>query len=70
MNWHQIVKGWKRLISKVASPQSAAQEYDSGADHSTRAAPSGGDGYDEARVIPYIPDMQSERNDSSLHLSC
>jgi hypothetical protein len=70
MDWHQIAKGWKQLIAKVASPHSAAQELDSGADHSIRAALSGGDRYAEARIAPYIPDIHGERNDSSLHLSC
>ena len=69
MDWHQIAKGWKQLIAKVVSPHSAAQEINSEADHSIRAALSGS-GYDEARMTPYVPDIHGERNDSSLHLSC
>ena len=73
MDWHQIAKGWKgwkQLVAKVASPHSAAQEIHAQGDHSIRAAVCGGDGYDEARMTPYIPDIHGERNDFSLHLSC
>jgi hypothetical protein len=70
MDWNQIAKGWEQLIAKVAFPRGVAQEIDSQADHSILAALSGGDGYDEGRITPYIPDNHSERNDSSLHLSC
>lgn len=70
MDWRQIVKGWKRLIANAPSPQSCEQENDSQADHAILAAPSGGDGHDEARMTPYTPDSSGERNNSSLHLSC
>jgi hypothetical protein len=70
MDWLQITEGWKQLIAKVASPRSAAQEIDSQANHSILAALSGGDGYDEAGIAPYVPDNHSERNNYSLHLSC
>jgi hypothetical protein len=70
MDWDQIAKGCKQLIAKIASPRSAAHEIDSEADHSIRAALSGGDGRDEARMTPYLPDIHGERNDASLHLSC
>ena len=70
MDGHQIVKGWRQLIAKVAFPPSVAQEINSQADHSILAAPSGGDRYDEPRIAPYVPDTQGERSESSLHLSC
>lgn len=68
MDWSQIAKGWKQLIAK-AFPRGVAQKIDSQADRSILAALSG-DGYDEGRITPYIPDDRCERNDSSLHLSC
>ena len=69
MDRHQILKGWKQLIAKVAFPLSAAEEMNSQADHSIRAAPSG-DRHDEPQIEPYIPDTQGERSNASLHLSC
>ncbi len=68
MDWYQIAKGWKQLITKVVFPHSAAQEIGSEADHSIRAALSDG-GYNEA-LTPYVPDIHGEQNDSSLHLNC
>ena len=69
MDAHQIMKAWKQLIVKVAFPRSVAEEIDSQADHSILAAPSG-DGHDEPRIEPYIPDTHCEQSDSSLRLSC
>jgi hypothetical protein len=70
MDWRQLADGLRQLIAKVASPRRAAQEIDSQAGRSVLAALSGGEGYDEAQISPYIPDDHSARNDDSLHLSC
>jgi hypothetical protein len=70
MDWDQVAKGCMQLIVKIAFPHSAGQEIDSEADHSIRAALSGGDRYDEAPMTPYVPDTHGERDDFSLHLSC
>ena len=70
MDWHGIAKGLKHLIVTVASPRNTVQEIDSQANHSSRSAVSGSEGYDDARVRPYTPDSHGERNDSSRHMSC
>ena len=55
-------EGLETAIVKVAFPLSAAEEIDSQADHSILAAPSG-DGRDEPRIEPYIPDTHCERSE-------
>ena len=69
MWWDQITKGWKQLITIVASPRTAPNA-DSGRDASIRADASYGDRYEEPPSPPYSPDKRVAQSDSSLHLSC
>jgi hypothetical protein len=68
MWWDQITKGWKQLITIVASPRTAPNA-DSGRDASIRADASYSGGYEET-PRPYTPKTHRERSEFSQHLGC
>jgi hypothetical protein len=68
MWWDQITKGWKQLITIVASLRTAPN-VNSGRDASIRADASYGGRYEETPP-PYTPKTHRERSDFSQHLSC
>jgi hypothetical protein len=69
MRWDQITKGWKQLITIVASPRTAPNA-DSRRGASIRADASYSARYEEAPLPPYTPKTHRERSDFSQHLSC
>jgi len=69
MWWDQITKGWKQLITIVASPRTALIA-NSRRDASIRADASYSARYEETPLPPYTPDTRRARSDFSQHFGC
>ena len=68
MFWDQFAKAGRRLISGIVSPRDNVRDVGAG-DISANAKAVGPEANDSAPPTPYLPDFDSERNESSLHFS-